>query len=121
METDLIRAMASQLNRLESRVERLQKILDSFGDTGRIQDRERLEGLLDPYRKFEPDPRKISVAEEFVLVDPKGKARARLAMEDGIRPMLALINEEGTRTNYFTLTDGGASCGLEIDRARKLF
>ena len=107
METDDLNAIAAQLLRLESQVARLKKTVESFGEATKIPSSERLEELLNPYRKAEPDPQRIVVAEEFILVDADGKARARLAMEDGVCPMLSLINRNGTVGNYFILTEGG--------------
>jgi hypothetical protein len=49
----------------------------------------------------------VLTAGEFVLVDAKGNPRARLSMEDGIKPMLALLDEDGVRANYFMLTPTG--------------
>jgi hypothetical protein len=52
-------------------------------------------------------PERIVKAEEFVLVDSRGRASARLAMEDGDSPMLALMYEDGARPNYFMMTPTG--------------
>jgi hypothetical protein len=108
METDDLNAIAAQLLKLESQVARLKRTVESFGDATKIQNGERLEELLDPVRHCDPDPRRIVVAEEFILVDANGKARARLAMEDGVCPMLSLMNEDRTRNNVFILTADGS-------------
>jgi hypothetical protein len=108
MERDDLNAIAAQLLKLESQVARLKRTVESFGDATKIQSGERLEELLDPVRHCDPDPRRIVVAEEFILVDQNGKARARLAMEDGVCPMLSLMNEDRTRNNVFILTAGGS-------------
>jgi hypothetical protein len=68
------------------------------------------EQLLDAIRgaaRSQGKPERVVKAEEFILVDAKGIPRARLAIEDGIKPMLALLDEDGARANYFMLTPTG--------------
>jgi hypothetical protein len=109
METDDLNAIAAQLLKLESQVATLKRTVESFGDATKIQSVERLEELLNPVQNCDHDPRRIVVAEEFILVDANGKARARLAMEAGVCPMLSLINEDRTVNNVFILTGDAAA------------
>jgi hypothetical protein len=52
-------------------------------------------------------PKRLVTAEEFVLIDAKQRARAKLFIEDGVRPMLALLDENGARPTYFASTPTG--------------
>jgi hypothetical protein len=70
------------------------------------------EGALRSTTGRQEQPQRIVKAEEFILVDSNGKARARLGMEDGDSPTLALMYEDGSRPNYFMMTPTGAELRL---------
>jgi hypothetical protein len=67
-----------------------------------------IEGLVAATKDPAATPPKVITAEQFILVDGRGVARASLYMEDGIHPALGLFDEDGTRPNYFMRTPTGA-------------